>query len=130
MSYCRFGDDSGIYMYGGSKAIECCGCKFSPETYHPINALIWLGMYITNVICTLIIIISWGKINLPNPMTNYVLFRCKPMITTGEDPSFTTYQEAIDHLKLHKKEGHKVPRYAIKRLREEKKEHGDQYNVT
>lgn len=49
------------------------------------------------------------------------------LICCGCSANFKTgsYSEMLKHLEEHKKYGDRVPKYAIERLKEEKKEYGD-----
>lgn len=74
MSYCRFGDDSDVYVYYACKGLCCCMCFLNSDR---------------------------------------------------EDEHFHKRSEMINHLKQHKKRGHKVPPRAMKRLKEEIAEEQD-----
>jgi hypothetical protein len=101
MSYCRFGGDSDVYVFGtsvrefdadervvGSKdVIECCGCILQER--------VWVDDP------------SW-------PFKGYLK-------AVGEivEHAFDTPAEMIEHLERHRRAGHMVPEYAMERLREE-----------
>lgn len=74
MSYCRFSDDSEVYMYPFSIGkIICCACRLNEKD-------------------------KWGW--YPDTVLN-------------------NEKEALKHLKEHIYAGHKVPKYATDRLKEE-----------
>jgi hypothetical protein len=73
LSYCRFGNDSDVYLYEHiNDFIQCCACRLTAATEHGFD-----------------------------------------------NRNFKTVWEAHAHLVEHQKAGHKVPKYALKRLRGE-----------
>lgn len=129
MSYCRSGDESDVYLYhdvGGY--INCCGCKLVKQKYHPFNTLRHFCFDVIACIDAFFTLVSWGRLNffILGKRRFMILIKNGPIFSPVEDdPHFLTRSEAIEHLKLHEKKGHKVPKYAYKYLRQEIKEEGD-----
>lgn len=91
MSYCRFSDQSDVYLYqhveGG---IVCCACRLNKEIKGTYPPDFWLEE-----------------------------LRNKPFSGHYEDSKFRTRGQALKHLNKHKEAGHKVSKYAIDRLNKE-----------
>jgi hypothetical protein len=102
MSYCRFSKNSDVYLYPSvNGGIVCCSCSLSP---------------LTNTIWTKGGDTFLGK-NIP-PCKDCGGVGC-PSCQMHSDTTIHSLDDAIKHLREHKKAGHKVPSYAINRLKEE-----------
>ena len=140
MSYCRNnGDDSEVYMYGSSEALECCGCRLNVDPPEKLSRKIqqrivrWIMQWI-GLVESLIGILS-GGFYTPNIALmimlgghrNKILNWLNPPYRRNPDPRFTEYSKALAHLGDHINAGHKVPDYAIDRLKEEMVETDNRY---
>ena len=108
MSYCRFSDNSDVYVFhhvGGY--YQCCSCLLAEK----MKSIFTVGLEKDDIRCKL-----FGENIQP----------CGECHGAGCDacmlPSNTnlnTKEEMIVYLLEHQKAGHKVPKYAIDRLKEE-----------
>lgn len=97
MAYCRFSEDSDVYMYWHvAGAIECCACKYTP-------------------------VYEEGK----GPVINVYEGKEIRAVWKEEFPEFETFDDAIAHLEKHRADGHLVPDRAFERLRKDKEEYGN-----
>jgi len=110
MSYARFGDDSDIYVYphvGGG--FECCACRLAELT-----PSIFTEGYEDHPL--------FGNVE---PCENCHGVGCDHCMMP-DNTRLNTRSEMIMHIEDHIKAGHKVPEYAIERLRQELEEEGEE----
>ena len=107
MSYCRPTEKSRCYMIGtkllGVDVLECCGCNLQGDI-----------------------------IKEASPEYKKICIQVDGSAPEGEvgcrSVYFTRRSEAIKHLRLHRKAGDQIPRYAFQRLKQELKQYGDYYS--
>ena len=96
MSYCRWSDDSDVYLYAHvSGGWECCGCSMGELVE---------GRY-PKELCKMLDIPDEPFMNSPSI-------------------HMTTLQEVLDHLQAHRDAGHQVLERAFDRVRDEIEEYG------
>lgn len=113
MSYCRFGDDSDLYIYGHVGGwFECCACGLAELQ----KTIFTTGLNEDDPRIGL-----FGEIP---PCEKCNGEGCEICMMPG-NAKFETRTELIDHVKEHIKAGHKVPEYVIEQLEKELKEEGE-----
>ena len=114
MSYCRFGDDSDVYVYAHvSGGFECCACSLAEL----VTTIFTSGLKDDDPRKKL-----FGDIK---PCENCQGVGCKQCMMPG-NINLKTRSEMIAHLQEHINAGHKVPPYAIEQLTKEIEEEGEE----
>ncbi len=104
------GEDSDVYVIGTRDYLECFGAGWELERQLPVHAKVMRP--------------SWDTLEYKG---ENIIVQLNEGHVTHTNWTTTSRQEMIDHLKVHRAMGHKVPKRAIKRLRSEIKEVGDTY---
>ena len=127
MSYCRFSDNSDVYMYlnvGGW--VSCCGCGLAEKLHVPWRMRLtkrwWMWVAsLFGLLTNLIEVVSATFIYSPGFKIQMKLLGKRAIggPERAPDPQFQTFLEALDHLATHVMEGDMVPETAFASLKDE-----------